>query len=339
MFFQKNEKFKHDEAASRIATNDSHPHRSNLGTIGDMKTTGARAVFGLLAVAVIFAAIMTARYLDLRKQNATLRAQQTQQIEPVQTPRGTVAQDPLSNAEKLELMRLRNEVTQLRASVAAAKQQVQNALENRDRALGERRQVAALDQNGQEAGQLELKTSEVMHRGFATPADGFISALAAMKEGDVAAMAQVMTPEERARWEQSNGGKTGEELQARFRKEFGTNSTLRVSGQEQLSPTEVVLDVEMERPFTKRVRMNLVDNEWKAGAPINQNKQAVAANPMANPEAAANNQAEEYDPLAFYRKNPELMKRYFPHLYQQNAAAQAQPTAQGTLPPEPSPNQ
>src|SRR5688572_9243334 len=26
--------------------------------------------------------------------------------------------------------------------------------------------------------------------------------------------------------------------------------------------------------------------------------------------------AEGYDPLSFYRRNPELMKRYFPHLVQ-----------------------
>lgn len=33
-------------------------------------------------------------------------------------------------------------------------------------------------------------------------------------------------------------------------------------------------------------------------------------------EGATNqNSGESYDPLAFYRKNPELMKRYFPHLF------------------------
>jgi hypothetical protein len=295
-----------------------------------MKTTGARAVLGLLVVTLIFAGVVTGWYIDLRQQNYELRLSQ-ERIEHNQIVRETAPQkEPLANAEKLELMRLRNEVTQLRASVTAAKEQVKDALEN-------------VDQNGQEAGQLEFKTGELMHRGFATPEDGFISALAAMKEGDIAAMAQVMTPEERARWEQSNGGKTSEELQARFRKEFGTNSTLRVTGEEQLSPTEVVLDVEMERPFTKRVRMNLVGNEWKAGAPTNQNRQNVAVNEAQND---AGDTANAYDPLAFYRKNPELMKRYFPHLYQQEAAAQpaqqpaqVQPATQGTLPPEPSPNQ
>ena len=88
----------------------------------------------------------------------------------------------------------------------------------------------------------------------------------------------------------------------------------------------------MERPFTKRVRMNLVGAEWKGGAPINQNKQPMAA----NQGVAANEQGGEYDPMAFYRKNPELMRRYFPHLYQQQQ--QAVGGNGGTLPPEPAPN-
>lgn len=46
-------------------------------------------------------------------------------------------------------------------------------------------------------------------------------------------------------------------------------------------------------------------------------------------------QSQESDPLSFYRKNPELMRRYFPHLYQ-SAGAQS-PTGggmSGTTQPE-----
>ena len=151
-----------------------------------------------------------------------------------------------------------------------------------------------------------------------------------MKDGDVQTMLNSMTPEEAARWQSLNVGKSEEEIKARFLKEFGSNSAVRIKGQEQVSPTEVVLDVEMERPFTKRVRMNLVGNEWKAGAPINQNKSAPAAQ-----EVAANEEGGAYDPMAFYRQNPELMKRYFPHLVQQQQ--QAGGAGGGTLPPEPAP--
>jgi hypothetical protein len=45
-----------------------------------------------------------------------------------------------------------------------------------------------------------------------------------------------------------------------------------------------------------------------------------------------------YDPLAFYRKNPELMRRYFPHLVNQHVQQQGQVApAGGSLPPEPAP--
>lgn len=43
---------------------------------------------------------------------------------------------------------------------------------------------------------------------------------------------------------------------------------------------------------------------------------AVDANQTA---AADDSSSSSYDPLAFYKKNPELMKRYFPHLFQQGA--------------------
>jgi type IV pilus assembly protein PilM len=43
-------------------------------------------------------------------------------------------------------------------------------------------------------------------------------------------------------------------------------------------------------------------------------------------EAATEESTTNYDPLAFYRKNPELMRRYFPHLYRGGAGADAAPT-------------
>src|SRR5688572_24252982 len=43
--------------------------------------------------------------------------------------------------------------------------------------------------------------------------------------------------------------------------------------------------------------------------------------------------AEGYDPLSFYRRNPELMKRYFPHLVQaENTPGGAGSVAQASNP-------
>ena len=284
-------------------------------------------LMGLWAVTVIIAAVAIAKLHRTRAVNQVLRAElEIQNAAGLEAPRDSqrIPAANLSRDEKLELLRLRNEVTQLKETVAASRDAVKNALENRDEGM---RRVAAVDKEGRGIGGSDFNTADLSFRGYATAADGYVSALVAMKDGDVQTMLNSMTPEEAARWQALNAGKSEEEIRARFLKEFGSNSAVRIKGQEQVSPTEVVLDVEMERPFTKRVRMNLVGNDWKAGAPINQNK------PMAT---AATEQTGELDPLAFYRKNPELMKRYFPHLFQQQQSAAARA---GTLPPEPAPQQ
>ena len=287
-------------------------------------------LMGLWAVTVVIAAVAIAKLHRTRAVNQELRAVlEMQNAAELEARRGSAQSErpeSLSRDEKLELLRLRNEVTQLKATVAASREAVKSALENRDEGM---RRVAAADKDGRAIGDFDLNTAELSFRGYATAADGYVSALAAMKDGDVQTMLNSMTPEEAARWQSLNAGKSEDEIKARFLKEFGSNSTVRIKGQEQVSPTEVVLDVEMERPFTKRVRMNLVANDWKAGAPINQNKPMAA-----NQGGVVGEQAGDYDPMAFYKKNPELMKRYFPHLYQQQQQAGADG---GTLPPEPAP--
>lgn len=52
-------------------------------------------------------------------------------------------------------------------------------------------------------------------------------------------------------------------------------------------------------------------------------------------ETSSEESTTSYDPLAFYRKNPELMKRYFPHLYREGMTATddtatTDPSATGT---------
>jgi hypothetical protein len=303
-----------------------------------MKDRGFGWTAGMCVGTVIVAVIALGMFFQQRRTNAQLQAELTARANGqwVAADHDTTSRaernEGLSQAEKIELMRLRNEVTQLRTSAAAARESVKEILENRTR----EERVKSARQNSSADGQFEFRQSDLVFRGYAMPEDAYISALAAMKNGDVQTMLNSMTAEERARWEQLNEGKTPEEIQARFQKEFGAVHTIRITGEEQVSPTELVMEVEMVRPFTKRVRMNLEGNEWKAGAPINQNSQSVAMANAQPPTQAGNpnGESEAYDPLAFYRKNPELMKRYFPHLYkadlqQQDPTAQPQEIQQG----------
>lgn len=212
-----------------------------------------------------------------------------------------------SQNQTLELMRLRNEVTQLRAenaALASEKARLSQDLGKRDTAAPGPGQNSAPS----------LAREHWAFRGYNSPQDALISGMAAMRDGQVETLLQTLTPEERQRFEAQNQGKTDQEIAARFQQEFGRVSAVRVLGQNQTAPNEVVLDVYLEGlGKVKKYRMTQVGQEWKAGEPINQN-------PQANPNA----DQTSYDPLAFYRKNPELMRRYFPHLFREEVPAQAQ---------------
>ncbi|MGZ8901871.1 MAG: hypothetical protein ACXW3Z_17395, partial [Limisphaerales bacterium] len=117
-------------------------------------------------------------------------------------------------------------------------------------------------------------------------------------------------------------GKREEEVAAMLQKQMEQLKTVRIKEQRQVSPTEMALNLQTgdENSPVHAVTMHLVGNEWKAAAPFT---------------------FDGYDPLSFYRRNPELMRRYFPHLVNQNVQQQQGQVAPagGSLPPEPSPNE
>jgi hypothetical protein len=266
-----------------------------------------------LAVIILLAVLASMEINRLRQENQILSAR-VAELEHSSQHSSSAQEKPdtstfaAERAEKLELMRLRNEVTQLRAtSQALAKLEAENA------------RLLAENQNLRGGNQTPLATSfsagiprdQWSFQGYGTPEAAFLSGMWAMKEGQLETVLQTFTPEERQRFQQQNQGKSDAEIAARFQKEFGRVSGLRVLAQHQAAPGEVVLDVYLEGVGgMKKFRMNQVGNEWKAGGPISQNAGATPEN----------------DPLAFYRKNPELMKRYFPHLLKEGEPLPQQET-------------
>ena len=172
---------------------------------------------GLWAVTVVIAAVAIAKLHQTRAVNQQLRAElEMQNAAGLETQRGSGRTHEVGNLtrdEKLELLRLRNEVTQLRATVTASRDAVKNALENRDEGM---RRVAAVDKEERESGDSHLNTADLSFRGYATAADGYVSALAAMKDGDVQTMLNSMTPEEAARWQALNAEKAKKRLEQDF---------------------------------------------------------------------------------------------------------------------------
>ena len=281
-----------------------------------MKTDSSRGWWVLSAVAVIVAALAVGKSLDLRKMNRELRAENERlsaQSEATLVRVVKPAGNGLGQAEKLELMRLRNEVTQLRASAQAARDAVKAALENRLPREGEvrtRTEMAAAEAGGVQREELSL-------RGYATPEDALVTSLWAMTEGQPEALKEALTPEGRRIFELRMAGKTEEEVATILQKQMEQLKTVRIKEQRQISPTEMAINLQTgdENSPVHAVTMQLVGNEWKSVAPF----------------------TFEYDPLAFYRRNPELMRRYFPHLV---SGAQQQGEAEpagGSLPPEPAP--
>ena len=262
--------------------------------------TVKKTTLGLLALwvlTVIIGIIGLGKHFELRRLHSDALAQadhysRQQSVVSAAEPRVAAEASRLARAEKLELMRLRNEVTQLRASSVAAnkeKETLQKKIASQQQAI---RPASVALAEGSNVG---LPREEWTFRGYGTPEDSLISSFWASREGDLNIALEAMTPDARAQWEQLNAGKTEEAKKAAVQRQVASTAGFRIKGQEQVSPTEVILSVETDREQTisKTMRMKLVGNEWKA-----------------DPEA-------NYDPLAFYRKNPELMKRYFPHLSQQ----------------------
>jgi hypothetical protein len=276
----------------------------------------AKAALVFLAVLAAFIVLIgwvrqRATALDSANQALRYRVQDLeQQLTQNPTRVETSGSSSLAEAraDKLELMRLRNEVTQLRASnQALTKLETENS-----RLLDENKKLRRGLPNPPEHYLSDsIPRDQWSFKGYSTPQDAMLSSFSAMRDGNVQVVLSSLTPEERERFEQQNQGKSEAEITARFQKEFGRVTGIRFLSQQQISPDEVILDVNLEGiQANKRVRINLVGNEWKAGGPVNQNT--------------------DYDPLAFYRKNPELMKRYFPHLVKESAA-QEQTAADAAL--------
>ena len=285
----------------------------------NVKTDSSRGLWALSVVAVIVAALAVGKSLELRKVNRELQAEnerlsarnEATVVRVVENGEG----ERLGQTEKLELMRLRNEVTQLRASAQAARDAVKAALENR--LPREERVQTRTGSNQTEAG--VISREELSLRGYATPEDAFVTSLWAMTEGQAETLKEALTPEGRRLFELRMAGKTEEEVAGMLQKQMEQLKTVLIKEQRQVSPTEMAINLQTgdENSPVHAVTMQLVGNEWKAVAPF----------------------TFEYDPLAFYRRNPELMRRYFPHLVNQDVQQQQGQVAPagGSLPPEPAP--
>jgi hypothetical protein len=300
-----------------------------------MKTRISALVLVGILVAMIGGALLWRERQRLRAQNEALRAEISELQARGQKEAGKPEERQAADFEKerRELLALRNEVAQLRAGREAAKRAEEELARVRANQDNGGRMTAATVGEGERIASADWKFG-----GYETPQAALVSGLWAMREGQVASLLETFTPEERQRLEAQMQGKSETEIAQRFQKEFGRVTGLRVVAQHETVPGEVVLDVYLEGlGFLKKFRMNEVNGGWKAGAPINQNfspsvpdsygsasdyyqqnseliKQSSTTKPL-DPSSG---------PMAYYMQNPELMKRYFPQLYQEMQRRQQQ---------------
>jgi hypothetical protein len=254
-------------------------------------------------IALILCALLWNATKNLQAENQELRVKITQRnSKPLVSPPAPAAAapvDPEFESQKRELLRLRNEVAQFRSARDSAKRsEAEIAKTHGHYAITS---VVPVDAPS-------IPSADWNFLGYATPQATLISRLWAMRTGQLATLLDTFTPEDRQKYEHiatqmQSQGKTDAEITKVFQKEFAAVTGLRVVGQHEPVEGVVILDVYMEGiGMLKKFRLNQFNNEWKMGGALNENVSVL----------------DDQSPMTslYYMQNPELLKRYFPQLYE-----------------------
>ena len=176
-------------------------------------------------------------------------------------------------AQTTELMKLRNELTQSRASsktVEALRVQNEQLKSELQRIQSGATATAAADQAAERA----TPASDVFPRdqwsfaGYASPESALVSAIWAMKEGNPETYLNSLTPEEQQRIDKVWQDKSENEILSKHRNDVSGISAFAIVERETLSPSEMVMSVAISSEGatrTEKIRMNQVGQEWKFG--------------------------------------------------------------------------
>ncbi len=239
-----------------------------------------RLIYSVLVLGASTLAIINWRKASLFKANNEELRSQVEMLQADAENSGRLVEVTKENAQKVrsqmkELLQLRNEVTQLRNQQQKA-EQLATELERAKTELAQARPAPNAPAAGGLAGDVFPKESWNF-AGYASPEAAMISAIWAMKEGDRARYLESLTPQEAERmieaWTSNDGGATVDE---KHRNLIAPISALKVLERENVSPTEIVMNVFIEGPGRmEKVRMSQVGQEWKFGGFIREPKQAA----------------------------------------------------------------
>jgi hypothetical protein len=239
----------------------------------------------LIVVSAIFAAINWRKATLFQADNEQMRARLDDLEAAAEKKSNEEADLSKAAAEKVrtqtsELLKLRNEVTQLRSAsnkVATLTTENQRLLaENKKlRSGGAVSNVAAPPSNL--AGRDQFPRDSWSFAGYASPEAALVSALWAMKQGDPKTYLDSLSPDEQKRTAMTWQNKPENEIAEKHKSDVSSIASLRVLDRQNVSPNEMVMNVYLEGPGRmEKVRMNQVGQDWKFGGFI-RNQQPPAA--------------------------------------------------------------
>lgn len=228
-----------------------------------------RILYSVLILAAAVVAVINWRRAELfRADNEELR----DRIENLETEAAGASnllevvrnQSEKVRSQNLELMQLRNEVTQSRSGTKSAE-----ALAAENQKLKAELAQARPDSEGASANQNRgsaFPRESWSFAGYASPESALVSAIWAMKEGNPQTYLESLTPQEQERmariWQDKGEG----EIAEKHKNDVSSIAGLRVLERQDLSPTEVVMNVYLEGPGrVEKIRMNQVGQDWKFG--------------------------------------------------------------------------
>jgi len=235
----------------------------------DMRPTTILSLVLILGTAVA-AGVGWRKAGVLAEENARLR-QQLAALETDISAAKTASEAGRAEAQKAqqhvsELMKLRNEATQLRN----AGQEMETLRADNARLRGENQQLrsgaGAAAASASSGPQAIFPKESWSFAGYTSPESALLSAIWAMKNGDPKIYLDSLTPAEQERMAQLWRVKSEQEVAAKHQQDVAPIAGLRVLNKQQVSPTEILMDVYVDGPNrNEKVRMQQVGTDWKFG--------------------------------------------------------------------------
>ena len=201
------------------------------------------------------------RSSNLRKMNQQLE-RNVAELQKDMAAREPAPVASTEHAERLELLRLRNQAAQLRVATNELQQLRMQASQSRP-------STQTTEGTPASAGAGELVPREAWSfAGYATPEAAFQSMVFAMSQGDHTTYLASTTGEQAAQSRKKFEEKTPEEYGEHLRRETAKVTSYRILEKDEVSPDETVLVIYAAGaggllPFT----MQKVGNEWKVAGP------------------------------------------------------------------------